>query len=165
MSRKVWRALVLPTSQGGESVDLASNVANTRGSVADDWDTEVGQTGHIGSTLEARLVTEQLSPQAVEIVNVEIARLKSFGTSHAIIVNLGQRELSMHLAAYLVMYDRYRQLEYEKLQQSILIGFRKNCVDGEALSGSHVLYSVNFVEVVWLQLGEDELATAGYLVK
>jgi hypothetical protein len=153
------------TILGGESTVVATGFANTRDSVAYGWDTEVENNSHIGSALEKGLDTEQPSPQAVEIENIDFKRLKSLGISRAVVVKLRQRELSMHLAAYLVMYDRNRRLEYEKLQQNILVGFRKNGVDGEALAGSHMLDSIQFVEAVWQQIVEDEFSTVGYRVK
>jgi hypothetical protein len=61
------------TIQGGESIVVATDFINTRDSVADGWDTAMGQKDHIGSYLEVSRVTEQPSPQAAEIENADIA--------------------------------------------------------------------------------------------
>jgi WD domain, G-beta repeat len=150
---------------GIEYVVSAIGVTGKSDPVAGGGDSDVELTGRTASTLEAGRDTEQPGPQAAEIENVDFALLKSLGVSRAVVVNLGQRELSVYLAAYLVMYERSRQSEYENLQQSILVGFRKTGLDGEALAGSHMLESAEFVDTVWQQLGEDELAKVGYKVK
>jgi hypothetical protein len=150
---------------GGESVVLATDLTGTRDSVADGGNIDVEHKGYISSTLEAVRDTEQPNPDPTEIQSVDFARLKSLGICRTIIVNLGQRELSRFLAAYLVLYESYRQSEYEEIRQSILVGFRKNGVDGEALAGSHMLDSVEFVDIVWQQFSEDKLAKVGYKVK
>jgi hypothetical protein len=150
---------------GGEYVVLATDLPGIRDSVADGGDSDVQQKGYVGSTLETGRDTEQAGPHAADIDSVDFARLKSLGLRRAVVVNVGQRELSMYLAAYLVMYESCRQLEYEDLQNSTLVGFRKNGVDGEALAGCDMLDSVEFVDVVWQQFGEDQLSKVGYKVK